>query len=64
MQDGTIQDCQITASSFMPANPPANARFNTTGNGWSSLNRGPPFYQKEYIQVGVTKDQLDSIIKN
>jgi hypothetical protein len=51
MENGIIQDCQISASSYLDTNRPEEARLNV-GSGWKPFLRGTPFCDKEYLQVG------------
>lgn len=59
MEDGTIKDCQITASSDDGTSTAADVRPNA--DGWvSALDRGPPLYQNEYVQVTIILFLLSS----
>ena len=50
MEDGSIDDCQITASSDDGTQTAVAARPNA--DGWiSGHQRGPPLYQNDYVQV-------------
>ena len=50
MADNSILDCQISASVDDGTNMAQDGRLDSN-NGWATLDRGPPFYQHEYIQV-------------
>ncbi|XP_052285668.1 uncharacterized protein LOC127881632 [Dreissena polymorpha] len=50
IESGTVQACQLTASSSRASNPPTQARLNGSG-GWKPLVRGAPFCGMEYLQV-------------
>ncbi|XP_053377026.1 lactadherin-like [Mercenaria mercenaria] len=52
MESGVIQNCQITASSYLDTNRPEEARLNT-GSGWKPLVRGAPFCTDEYLQINI-----------
>ncbi|XP_060556763.1 uncharacterized protein LOC132717340 [Ruditapes philippinarum] len=52
MENGIIQDCQISASSYLDTNRPEEARLNV-GSGWKPYVRGSPFCDKEYLQINV-----------
>lgn len=51
MEGGVIQDCQITASSFLDTNSAADVRLNA-GIGWKPLVRGTPFCE-EYVKIDI-----------
>ena len=50
LEDGTIRDCQISASSSLPSSPAESIRFNGPSH-WETAPRGSPFLQHEYLQV-------------
>jgi len=50
MKDGTIKDCQISSSIESGAYTAVDSRADGS-SGWMTVDRGPPFFQHEYIQV-------------
>ncbi|KAL4226676.1 hypothetical protein ACF0H5_014656 [Mactra antiquata] len=52
VEDGTILDCQMQASSNLTGYQSYEARLNV-GNGWKPLYRGKPFCGHEYIQINM-----------